>query len=126
MQNSRDLGMLRTLLREGLRGLQEDHDVDRLACSWTCRRLLRWSQAGALAGVDLEGLAHRLGDLGEPLGRIDPDGPARAVAAATARVALAAALSAAGGGVVQDLAADLDEGSGLVLDTSGRPVAVVV
>lgn len=97
MQNGGDLGLLRRLLHEGLGGLQEGQEPDRVACCWVCRRLLLWVQAADLEGVDLRGLAGLLGDLGEPLGRIYPDADARAVAAATARVELAAALSAAGG-----------------------------
>jgi len=68
--------------------------------------------------MDLRGLAGLVGDLGEPLGRIYPDADARAVAAATARVGLAAALSAAGGGIVQEPA----EG----LDGDRRPAVVVL
>lgn len=97
MQNGGDLGLLRRLLREGLQGVQEGAELDRVACCWACRRLLLWSQYAALEGVDLPGLAHLLGDLGEPPGRMYPDAPARAMAAATARVELAAALVAAGG-----------------------------
>jgi hypothetical protein len=97
MQNGGDLGLLRRLLREGLRGLPDGADPDRLACCWTCRRLLLWVQSADLEGVDLRGLAGRMGDLGEPPGRIYPDDAARAGAAATARVELAAALAAAGG-----------------------------
>lgn len=97
MQSGGDLGMLRRLLREGLRGLQEGAEVDRLACCWVCRRLLLWVQYADLDGVDLRGLAGLMGDLGEPAGRIYPDASARALAAATARVELAAALAAAGG-----------------------------
>jgi hypothetical protein len=97
MQNGGDLGLLRKLLREGLRGLQESTEPDRIACCWVCGRLLRWAQYAELEGVDLRGLAGLLGDLGEPAGRVYPDAPARAGAAATARLALAAALTAAGG-----------------------------
>ena len=118
MQNSGDLGLLRRLLGEGLRALEgKGSEPDRLACCWV--------QAADLERVDLEGLAHLLGDLGEPPGRVHPDAHARAAAAATARVELAAALSAAGGGIVQEPAEGLD-GSGLVLDSDRRPVAVVV
>ena len=97
MQNGGDLGMLRKILHEGLAGLQEGAEPNRIACLWVCRRLLRWSQYAELEGIDLTGLAGRLGDLGDPPGRIHPDAPARALAAATARAELAAALAAAGG-----------------------------
>jgi len=97
MQNGGDLGMLRKILHEGLAGLQEGAEPNRIACLWVCRRLLRWSQYADLEGVDMAGLAHLLGDLGEPPGRVYPDPNARAVAAATARTELAAALVAAGG-----------------------------
>jgi hypothetical protein len=96
MQSGGDLGLLRRLLREGLDGLKSS-EPDRVACCWICGRLLRWAQYADLEGVDIQGLAHLLGDLGEPAGRIHPDAPARAQAAATARVELAAALLAAGG-----------------------------
>ena len=125
MQSSGDLGLLRRLLGEGLRALEgEDSEPDRLACCWVCRRLLLWCQAGELAGLDLEGLAGLLGDLGEPVGRIYADRPARALAAATARVELARALSAAGC-LVQE-PGEAPDGSGLVLNADGRSVAVVV
>lgn len=120
MQNGGDLVTLRRILREGLAAL-EGAEPNRVGCCWVCRRLLLWSQYASLGRVDLVGLAHLLGDLGEPAGRMYPDAPARAVAAATARVELAAALSVAGG-CVQEPAA----GGGLVLDADGRPVAVVV
>ncbi|MGV1010182.1 MAG: hypothetical protein ACOYBY_16505 [Dermatophilaceae bacterium] len=97
MQNGGDLGLLRKILREGLAGLQEGAEVDRVACCWVCRRLLLWVQYADLERVDLRGLAGLVGDLGEPLGRVYPDADARALAAATARVELAAALVAAGG-----------------------------
>ena len=95
MRNGGDLGLLRRLLRQGLDGLQGE--PDRVACCWACRRLLLWSQYAALEGVDLVGLAHLLGDLGEPAGRMYPDAPARARAAATALQEVTAALVAAGG-----------------------------
>lgn len=126
-QNGGDLELLRRLLREGLQGVQEGAEPDRVACCWVCRRLLLWVQYADLAGVDLEGLAHLLGDLGEPPGRVHHNAHARAAAAATARVELAAALSTAGScsGIVQEPAEGLDSG-GLVLDGDRRPVAVVV
>jgi len=92
MQNGGDL----VLLREGLAAL-EGAEPNRVGCCWVCRRLLLWSQYASLGRVDLVGLAHLLGDLGEPAGRMYPDAPARAKAAATARVEVAAALIAAGG-----------------------------
>ena len=97
MQHGGDLGMLRKLLLAGLAGLQEGAEPDRIACLWVCRRLLLWAQYAELEGIDLTGLAGRLGDLGEPAGRIHPDAQGRALAAATARRELAAALAAAGG-----------------------------
>lgn len=98
MQNSGDLGLLRRLLGEGLRALEgKGSEPDRLACCWVCGRLLLWVRAADLEGVDLRGLAHRLGDLGEPSGRIHPDAHARAVAAAAALQEVTAALVAAGG-----------------------------
>lgn len=84
--------MLRKVLGQGLDALNEGTEPDRLACCWVCRRLLQWSQYADLEGVDLGGLAGLLGDLGEPAGRIYPNAPTRAQAAATARVKLAAAL----------------------------------
>jgi len=93
MQNGGDLGLLRKLLREGLRGLK-GAEPDRLACCWVCRRLLQWNQYAGLEGVDLAGLAHLLGDLGEPPGRMYSDATTRARAAATARREVAAALPA--------------------------------
>lgn len=99
MLNGGDLGLLRHLLGEGLRALDEGPEPDRLACWWVCGRLLAWSQYAEIEGFDLAGLAHLLGDLGEPPGRVYPDPNARAVAAASARVELAAALAAAGGPV---------------------------
>lgn len=66
MQSGGDLGLLRRLLREGL-GALDGEEPDRIACCWVCRRLLLWVQYADLEGVDLEGLAGLLGDLGEPL-----------------------------------------------------------
>ena len=70
MQSCGDLGLLRRLLRAGLRGLQDDAEPDRITCLWCCRRLLLWAQYAELEGVDLRGLAGLLGDLGEPAGRV--------------------------------------------------------
>jgi hypothetical protein len=96
MQSGGDLGLLRQLLNQGLDGLKGE-EPNRVACCWVCRRLLLWCQYAELEGVDLAGLAHLLGDLGEPAGRMYQDAPARARAVATALQEVTVALAAAGG-----------------------------